>query len=96
MENVKQISPHYVFQYNGITFSYYKGDKGEGLPRHEHLVSHLTFVASGKTCVRKENIYREMIAGDQPLNLKEIEWHEIEALEDNTVFVNIFSDSKIY
>jgi len=89
MENVKKIAPHYVFQYNGITFSYYKGDKGEGLPRHSHPVSHLTFVASGKTCIRKENIYREMIAGDQPLNLKEIEWHEIEILEDNTVFINV-------
>jgi quercetin dioxygenase-like cupin family protein len=89
MENVKQLLPHYVFQYNGITFSYYKGDKGEGIPRHEHPVSHLTFVTSGKTCIRKENIYREMIAHDEPLNLKENEWHEIEILEDNTVFINV-------
>jgi quercetin dioxygenase-like cupin family protein len=94
MENVKQISPHYVFQYNGITFSYYKGEKGEGLPKHEHIVSHLTFVASGKTCIRKENIYREMIAGDHPLNLKKNEWHEIEILEDNTVFINVIGGSE--
>jgi hypothetical protein len=94
MENVKQIFPHYVFQYNGITFSYYKGDKGEGLPKHKHIVSHLTFVASGKTCICKENIYREMVAGDQPLNLKENEWHEIEILEDNTVFINVIGGSE--
>jgi len=28
----------------------------------------------------------------QPVNLKAAEWHEIEALEDNTVFINIFAD----
>jgi hypothetical protein len=93
-QNLKALPPHYVFQYNGVTFSYYKGDKGEGLPKHEHTVSHLTFVASGKTCIRKENIYREMIAGDNPLNLKENEWHEIEILEDNTVFINVIGGNE--
>ena len=27
----------------------------------------------------------------QPVNLKPIEWHEIEVIEDNTVWVNIFA-----
>ena len=30
----------------------------------------------------------------QPLNLPAGEWHEIEALEDGTVFVNIFAEGK--
>lgn len=30
----------------------------------------------------------------QPLNLIANEWHEIEALEDGTVFVNVFSEPK--
>lgn len=30
----------------------------------------------------------------QPLNLPAGEWHEIEALEDNTVFVNVFAEGK--
>jgi hypothetical protein len=34
-------------------------------------------------------LYRELLPGDHPLNLKENEWHEIEILEDNTVFINI-------
>lgn len=89
MIDLKQVLPHYMFQYNGVTFKYYKGNKGEGLPKHEHLAPHLTFVASGKICIRKENIYREMLAGDHPLNLKENEWHEIEILEENTVFINV-------
>jgi len=93
-QNLKGLPPLYRFEYNGVTFSYYKGDKGQGLPRHAHPVSHLTFVASGKTCIRKENIYREMIDGDQPLNLKENEWHEIEILEDNTVFINVIGGNE--
>jgi hypothetical protein len=30
----------------------------------------------------------------QPLNLLAGEWHEIEALEDGTVFVNVFAQGK--
>jgi hypothetical protein len=30
----------------------------------------------------------------QPLNLPAGEWHEIEALEDGTVFVNVFAEGK--
>jgi hypothetical protein len=35
-----------------------------------------------------------MVAGDLPLNLKENEWHEIEILEDNTVFINVIGGSE--
>jgi len=45
-------------------------------------------VACGKVCIRKENIYKELSAGDPPLILRGNEWHEIEILEDNTVFIN--------
>jgi len=30
----------------------------------------------------------------QPVNLTANEWHEIEALEDVTVFVNVFAEGK--
>jgi hypothetical protein len=40
-------------------------------------------------CIRKENVYKELVDGDQPVNLKENEWHEIEILEDNTMFFNV-------
>jgi hypothetical protein len=30
----------------------------------------------------------------QPLNLPAGEWHKIEALEDGTVFVNVFAEGK--
>jgi quercetin dioxygenase-like cupin family protein len=88
-QNLKGLPPLYRFDYNGVTFAYYSGNKEQGLPKHQHQFSHLTFVAAGKTCVRKENLYRELLPGDPPLNLKENEWHEIEILEDNTVFINV-------
>jgi quercetin dioxygenase-like cupin family protein len=88
-QNLKGLPPLYRFEYNGVTFAYYSGNKGQGLPKHQHNFSHLTFITSGKTCVRKEDIYRELSPGDHPLNLKENEWHEIEILEDNTVFINV-------
>jgi hypothetical protein len=45
------------------------------------------------------NIYhanKEVIINkySKPVNLKQNEWHEIEALENNTVFVNIFAEGK--
>jgi hypothetical protein len=51
---------------------------------------------SGSCIVRKEN--KEFIINKEhtPVNLKEKEWLEIEALEDNTVFVNIFGQLKQY
>lgn len=34
-----------------------------------------------------------MTEDTQPINLLAGEWHEIEALDDGTVFVNVFSTS---
>jgi dTDP-4-dehydrorhamnose 3,5-epimerase-like enzyme len=46
---------------------------------------------AGSCMVRKENIEKHITKENKPINLIAGEWHEIEALEDNTVFVNIFS-----
>jgi quercetin dioxygenase-like cupin family protein len=79
---------NYVFDYKGLHLTYYSGNSGEGLPKHEHGFSHFVMVARGKVCICKENTYKELSAGDLPVDLKENEWHEIEILEDNTVFIN--------
>ena len=88
------VEPKYSFTYEGVTTNIYHANKGEGLPKHEHLYSHATMCHSGSCIVRKEN--KEFVINKEhtPVNLKEKEWHEIEALEDNTVFVNIFSSNK--
>jgi len=88
-ENLIQLNSLYKFEYKGITITFYKGNVGEGLRKHQHEDSHLTIVSSGKICIRKENVYKELVEGDQPINLKENEWHEVEILEDNTTFFNV-------
>lgn len=49
---------------------------------------------SGSLIVRKDGRELVMTKTTQPVNLTAGEWHEIEALEDGTVFVNVFSESK--
>ncbi len=44
--------------------------------------------------MRKEGKELVMTKDTQPVNLIGSEWHEIEALEDGTVFVNVFSEGK--
>jgi len=56
--------------------------------------AHLTVCHSGSCIIRKEGIEKIVDKNTQPINLKAAEWHEIEALEDGTVFVNVFAEGK--
>lgn len=80
--------------YDGATLRVYHADKGEGLPKHSHAYSHLTMCHAGSCIVRKEGRQLVMTKDTQPVNLTGSEWHEIEALEDGTVFVNVFAVGK--
>ena len=80
--------------YDGAVLNVFHVNVGEGLPRHEHAYSHLTMCHAGSCVVRKEGRELVMTKDTQPVNLTANEWHEIEALEDGTVFVNVFSDGK--
>ena len=79
---------------DGTTLNVYHSNKGEGLPRHEHIYSHLTMCHAGRIAVRKEGRELVMTKDTQPVNLVANEWHEIVALEDGTVFVNMFAEGK--
>lgn len=85
-------APRFVVAQNGTTLNVYHTDKGEGLPRHEHPYSHLTMCHAGRCIIRKEGRELVMTKDTQPVNLIGTEWHEIEALEDGTVFVNVFAE----
>jgi len=91
---VTAINPTHHFVYDGAVVNIYYAKKGEGLPRHQHAYAHATFCPAGSCVVRKENKEVIFTKQTQPANLKAGEWHEIEALEDNTVFINVFSESK--
>ena len=91
---VQAVTPMHQVTYDGAVLNVYHANKGEGLPRHEHAYAHLTMCHSGSCIIRKENIEKIVDKNTQPINLKESEWHEIEALEDGTVFVNVFAEGK--
>jgi len=80
--------------YDGASLNVYHANKGQGLPHHEHVYAHLTMVHAGSVLVTKEGKSLVMSKDTQPVNLVANEWHEIEALEDGTVFVNVFAEGK--
>jgi len=85
------VSPAHSFTYETTSIRIYHADKNEGLVRHEHTYAHATFCSAGSCVIRKEG--REVVVDKttQPINLVANEWHEIEALEDGTVFCNVFA-----
>jgi quercetin dioxygenase-like cupin family protein len=91
---IENIMPSHSVTYDGTTVNVYHANKGQGLPKHAHAHSHLTMCHSGSCAVRKEGKELIMTKVTQPVNLLADGWHEIEALEDNTVFVNVFAEGK--
>jgi quercetin dioxygenase-like cupin family protein len=96
MNETMRIPPTHSFTYDGARINIYYANKGEGLPKHDHVFAHATFCTSGSCYVRKEGKEIIMTKGTQPINLVAAEWHEIEAIEDNTVFINVFAEDKQY
>ncbi len=88
------VTPHFSVTQDGTTINVYHAKVNEGLPKHNHVYSHLTMCHSGSIKVSNEKRSLVMNKETQPINLVANEWHEIEALEDNTVFVNIFAEGK--
>lgn len=91
---MKIVMPRFVVTQDGVIMNIYHANKGEGLPKHEHIYSHLTMCHAGSCVIRKENVEKIITKNSQPINLIANEWHEIEAIEDGTVFVNVFSEGK--
>lgn len=91
---ITMIAPVFTIDYDGARLNIYHANISEGLPKHEHAFSHLTMCHAGSIIVRKEGRSLVMTKDTQPVNLVANEWHEIEALEDGTVFVNVFAEGK--
>jgi quercetin dioxygenase-like cupin family protein len=91
---VNTVLPVHQVTYDGATLNVYHANKGQGLPRHEHAYAHLTMCHAGSCLVTKEGKSITMTKNTQPVNLLADGWHEIEALEDGTVFVNVFAEGK--
>ena len=91
---MKPVAFRFAVTQDGTTLNVYHADKGEGLPKHEHVYSHLTMCHAGSIRVSNERRSLVMTKDTQPVNLLANEWHEIEALKDGTVFVNVFAEGK--
>ena len=91
---ITQVPPVQNITYDCAVLNVYHANKGEGLPRHAHAYAHLTMCHAGSCAVRKEGIQVIIDKDSKPINLLPDGWHEIEALEDNTIFVNIFAEGK--
>ena len=88
------LAPRFFVIQDGTTLNVYHANKNEGLPKHSHVYSHLTMCHAGSIKVSNERISLVMTKDTQPVNLVANEWHEIEALENGTVFVNVFAEGK--
>jgi len=91
---INVVAPRHSVTYDGATLNVYHANKGEGIPRHEHAYAHLTMCHAGSCLVTKEGKSLIMTKDTQPVDLIADGWHEIEALEDGTVFVNVFAEGK--
>ena len=88
------VTPKHSFTYEGAKINVFHANKGEGLLKHNHAYSHATMCNSGLCLISLEGRSYTMTKDSQPLNLPAGEWHEIEALENGTVFVNVFAEGK--
>ena len=88
--SVVDIAPKHIFSFGDTRLNVYHPNTSEGISRHEHDYNHLTYCVNGSCAIRKEGIEVVITKDSQPINLVGKEWHEIEALEDGTVFINIF------
>lgn len=85
------INPKHAFNYAGTTMHVFHAKAGEGIPLHEHPYNHATVCHAGSCVVRVKGKEIRMEPGTMPLDLPANIPHEIEALEDRTVFTNIFA-----
>ena len=89
-----QVNSKHKFVLNLAEILVYHANKGEGLPSHTHGYSHVTMCDNGSCLVSLEGRSYTIDKNSKPLFLPANEWHEIEALEDETVFVNVFAKGK--
>ena len=89
---VVNVPVKHTFTYSGARLNVYHANKGEGIPMHRHAYSHATTCMAGSCKLTQDGVVVIATKDTQPINLLAAHDHEIEALEDGTVFVNVFQD----
>jgi quercetin dioxygenase-like cupin family protein len=88
------LAPFHSFNYAGATVQIYHADKEEGLKEHSHTWNHATVCHSGSCLVRVNGKEIVLNPNSQPIDLPANVVHEIESLEDKTVFMTVFEQGK--
>lgn len=86
--------PVFSFDFDGVRVDTFHCDADTGHPKHVHNYDHVTQVYSGRILVRTAEKEFEMTKHTKPVKFPADHWHELEALEDNTVFSNFFAVGK--
>ncbi len=90
--NVKYVAPRRVHNIEEIVANEFLFQTGEGLPWHSHDEAHLTACISGSCIVRIENQQDTMMCSNTPsIILPPKIPHEIEALDSETIVINIYT-----
>ena len=82
------------FKYLGIEVNTYEANTGEGIPMHTHPFAHGTICQTGLCKITIDDnsfVIQNGILSEMPENTA----HEIEALEDGTIIVNVVPDQTI-
>jgi len=80
--------------YLGVVINTYEANAGEGIPMHTHLFSHGTVCQTGSCKITIDENSFVIPSGmfyEMPANTA----HEIEAMEDGTIIINIVPDQRI-
>ena len=78
--------------YGGSVVRVFHVNKGEGISSHAHSYSHATICMAGSCKLTQEDKSVITTKESTPVNLVAGKFHEIEALENNTVFINVFAE----
>lgn len=91
---ITNIGIKHEMTYGGAVVRVYHANKGEGLSMHSHPYSHATICMAGSCKLTQDEKSIVTTKDSTPVNLLAGHFHEIEALEDGTVFINVFAEGK--
>lgn len=91
---IADVIPKHDMTYDGAIVKVYHANKGEGISMHSHAYSHATICMAGSCKLTQEGKSVITNPDSTPVNLLAGKFHEIEALEDGTVFINVFAEGK--
>jgi quercetin dioxygenase-like cupin family protein len=86
---VENKSMSHIAFYDDVEIKVFNIDKGQGLPLHEHRIGHMTICGAGRVVCRSAGTEVVLTKESAPYYFVPQIPHEIEALEDGSVVINL-------